>query len=351
VTSILVTGGSGFIGRYMCERLVTLGFDVVILDLVRPSWPLGPMKFVQGDVRDAEAVRSVLHGCDEVIHLAAAHHDFGITKDTYFDVNEGGSRVLLAEMAKAGIRRVCFYSSVAVYGSAPEPRTEDVIAAPTSPYGASKLAGEEEFRRWALNGADRRALIIRPSVVFGPRNFANMFALVRQIHSGIYVPIGPGTNVKSLAYVENLIDATMMLRARTDAPAFDVYNYVDLPNLTSREICDTISEALGRRPASLALPLGVAYALAAPFDAMIHLTGRNLPISSARIKKLATMRTKFEAEKVRAAGFEPTVALREGIHRMARWFLDEGRRQSPQSHLPPERVGAVAKRARRAAGA
>lgn len=351
MSRVLVTGGSGFIGRYVCERIVEGGGTVTILDLVAPRWDARGIPHVQGDARDAAAVDKAIAGADEVIHLAAAHHDFGISDATYFDVNEGSARVLCAAMDKAGVTKACFYSSVAVYGSVPEPRTEDVVPSPEAPYGASKLAGERVFQRWTEQGGGRRALVMRPAVVFGPRNFANMYALIRQIHSRLFLPIGPGTNVKSTAYVENLVDATFYLMSRDDRPAFDVYNYVDTPDLTSREICDAISESLGRRPIGWSLPLGAALALAMPFDAAIRVTGRNLPISSARVRKLATAQTRFAADKVRRAGFAPRVPLRDGLHRMTEWFVKEGRHQPVVSHLPPARVGDALVSSRKAAGA
>jgi len=348
---VLVTGGSGFIGRYVCERLRHDGHDVTILDLVPPSWASDGIRIVRGDIRDRTAVDDAMAGCDELVHLAAAHHDFGISEGTYFDVNEGGARVLCDAMDRVNLRRACFYSSVAVYGTVPEPRTETVPPRPASPYGASKLAGEEVFRRWSEQGGDRRILVMRPAVVFGPRNFANMFALIRQIHSGLFVRVGEGTNVKSTAYVDNLVDATFYLMTRGGGPAFDVYNYVDTPDLTSGEICDIISESLGRGPTRWSIPLPLAVALASPFDVFIRLTGRNFPISSARVRKLATMQTKFVAEKVRQAGFTPRVPLSAGLRSMTAWFVNEGQKQPVVSHLPPARVGGSLVASRKAAGA
>lgn len=351
MSGVLVTGGSGFIGRYVCEELARVGHRVVVLDLVAPTWRASGLEFVAGDVRDPAAVRRAMTGCEAVLHLAAAHHDFGITDATYFDVNENGARVICAAMDESGVREACFFSSVAVYGSVPEPRTEDVVPAPSNPYGASKLAGERVFETWANQGGGRGVLVLRPAVVFGARNYANMFLLIRQVHSRMFLPIGPGTNVKSTAYVENLVDAMFFLLAREGRPAFDVYNYVDTPDMTSREICDIISEALGRAPLRWSLPLGAAVALAAPFDAVSRLTGRNIPISTARVRKLATMQTRFIADKVRQAGFTPRVPVRDGLRRMTEWFLREGRAHRVVSHLPPPRVGDALVVSRKAAGA
>jgi nucleoside-diphosphate-sugar epimerase len=334
----LVTGGSGFVGRYLCERLAERGDAITILDLQPPAADAPPCRFVRGDVRDPAAVREALAGCDAVFHLAAAHHDVGIVRETYFAVNEGAARTLCAAMDEAGIADVCFYSSAAVYGAAPEPHDEDGPTDPVNPYGASKLAGEVVFRAWAALGGGRRALVVRPTITFGPRNFANMSSLIRQIHGGKFLPVGAGTNVKSLSYVENLVDATLFLWDLPDRPAFDVYNWVEKPDMTSREIADAIYAALGRRAPGFSVPLPLALALALPFDAVIRLTGRNLPISSMRVRKLAGDQTRFEADKVRAAGFTPRVDLAEGIARMVRWYVAEGRLRRAEWHIPPAAV-------------
>ena len=334
----LVTGGAGFIGQKLCAALLARGDRVTVLDIAPlPAAGGGtpPTRVVRGDVRDPAAVREALTGCGAVFHLAAAHHDFGIDHATYFGVNEGGARVLCDAMDAAGVRDVCFYSSVAIFGDAPEPHDEDAPTAPNNDYGASKLAGEAVFRRWATAEPGRRALVVRPTVTFGPGNFANMYSLIRQVDSGLFLQVGAGDNVKSLSYVENLVDATLFLWDRPHTAPFEAYHWVEKPDLTSGQIASAISAALGRPTPRLRMPLGAALALAAPFDAAIRLTGRNLPISSARVRKLAADRTKFEADKVRAAGFRPRVTLDEGIRRMVAWYQTDGRRQQPVRHLPP----------------
>jgi nucleoside-diphosphate-sugar epimerase len=337
--NILITGGSGFIGRVFAQQLSAAGHQLVNLDLVAPDAHAAGLfaRDVRGDVRDAAAVARAVEGTDAVLHLAAAHHDFGIERDTYFAVNEGAAAVLCRAMDDAGVTKACFFSSCAVYGTVPEPRREDGPTAPESHYGASKLAGEQRFRAWSGQG-DRRTLVIRPTVTFGPRNFANMYSLIRQIDSGRYLSVGRGTNVKSLSYVENIVDATLMLWAREDLPPFDVFNYIDKPDFTSRQIAETIYRALGRTPPGFSVPAPLALLLGLPFDAVIALTGKNLPVSTARIRKLAITQTRFEADKLADAGFVPTVSLAQGIERMVQWYVREGRAQRPVWHIPPAAV-------------
>ncbi len=332
--NVLITGGSGFIGRYFHQALVASGHKVTILDLAKPTWDANPSRVIVGDVRDPAAVRQALTGCDAILNLAAAHHDFGIARETFFSVNEGGARVLCAAAEEIGVKNICFFSTVAVYGAVPEPRHEDSPTQPTSPYGQSKLAAERVFEAWTAAGEGRRCVVIRPTVVFGPRNFANMYALIRQIQSGLFFRVGAGRNVKSLAYVENLVDGALFLWQRPAERPFEVFNYVDKPDLDTRSLLSAIYQALGRRLPRVHLPLRLALIAAAPFDLLIRISRRNLPISTARIRKMSTQ-TRFEAERVLRAGYRPKVPLLEGVEKMVRWYLSDGRQGRSEAHLPP----------------
>lgn len=334
---VLITGGSGFIGSYFYDPLHRAGHSVVNLDLVDPSPQAAASPYLKGDVRDPDALNRAMQGCDAVLHLAAAHHDFGIDRDTYFSVNEGAAHTIADAMDQHGIRELVFYSTCAVYGSAPEPHHEHSPTQPISPYGQSKLAGEAVFRQWAERGDNRRCLVIRPTVTFGPRNFANMYSLIRQIRSGRFVQVGAGSNIKSLSYVENIVDATLFLWSRPAAERlpFDVFNFIDKPDLTSRQITEQVCKALAKKPPGMTIPMWAACLLVLPFDIVIKLTGKNLPVSSARVRKLFEAQTRFEADKLRDAGYKPLVPLTEGIRRMVQWYLDEGKDQQAVWHIPP----------------
>ena len=338
---ICVMGGSGFIGHYFCEALHARGHLVTILDLVPPRFNVMPDRFLQGDICDPAQVAAAIEDADAILHLAAAHHDYGVTREHFFKTNEGGARVICDALSAARKTAACFFSTVAVYGHAPEPRTETTTPQPISDYGQSKLAGEKVFEAWARAKPGRSCLVIRPTVTFGPRNFANMYSLLRQIHRGRFFPVGHGRNIKSLSYVENIVDATLYLwnlagqgPPRITAP-FDVVNYIDKPDLTSRQITDICYAALGKHAPSLSLPLPLAMALSLPFDLAAAITGKNLPISSARVKKLCTQ-TKFEADRVRQAGFAARFTLQQGVQNMARWYVSEGQFQKPYGPVSNE---------------
>ena len=318
---VVVTGGSGFIGAYFCRELMNRGDEVVILDLIEPGDQSPHHTYVFGDIRDEAAVRKAFAGCDEVIHLAAAHHDFGIDEATFFDVNEEGLRVITKVMDEFGMTSISFYSTVAVYGSAPPP-----------------LAGEAVLQDWVQSGGDRRALVIRPTVTFGANNFANMYSLLRQVSGGKFFFAKGSSNIKSLSYIENIVAATMYLLDTKKYDAFDVFNYIDKPDLTSIEIAETCYQSLNKPLPKFRLPLWLLLLGAKPFDAIIALTKKNLPVSSARVKKLFVDQTKFEADKILAAGYEPEVSLKEAIQRTADWYVDRGQHESATWHQPPKEV-------------
>lgn len=336
MSQLLVTGGSGFVGTYMCEALLQRDHAVRILDIHPPSAAMSSrVEYMSGDIRDAQVLDTALRDCDAVVHLAAAHHDFGISEATYHAVNDGGMRELCAAMERAGLGQMLFYSSCAVYGSAPEPHDESCTPAPESHYGASKLAGEHTLKAWVDGHSSRRALVIRPTVTFGPGNFANMYTLIRQIDRGVFWPVGKGQNLKSMAYVENLVDASLFLWEREAHSEYEVFNWVEKPDLSSDQIARIIYARLGKSYPSLPVPLGLALAIAKPCDLVAQATGINLPITAARIRKLAGTRTVFEAQAARDAGYVPAASLAEGIERMVDWYRAEGSRLPIVRNIPP----------------
>jgi len=313
---ILLTGGSGFIGGHFHQAIPN--DKLVNLDLVLPNFS-HQATFVQGDIRIKEDVRRAIqnNGIKTILSLAAKHHDFGIGHDEYFDTNEDATRVLCEVATEFGIREIVFFSSVAVYGIRPEISTESMVPKPDAPYGASKLAGEKVLEKWASEQPGRKVLIIRPTLVFGRNNMANMRNLIVQIDSGLYFHLGKAANVKSIAYVENVVQGTLFLIGRMkDGVA--IYNYADEPQLSTRQIGETIAAALGRK-IRLTLPMMLGVMLGIPFDIVIKLTGKNLPISSARIRKLGTA-THHSAKKLFTEGFKPSFTTIDGLRKMVDWY-------------------------------
>jgi nucleoside-diphosphate-sugar epimerase len=316
MTKYFITGGSGFIGSHFHDSIPQS--SIVNFDLVEPKIHLNS-KFIRGDVRKLSDIENALakNKCDIIIALAAEHKDFGVSNDAYFATNEIGTENICKAASKNEIKNIIFYSSVAVYGKNLTPCDEDTIPNPNLPYGKSKLAGEQVLKNWVLEGPDRRVLIIRPTVVFGERNIANMFKLIVQIKAGKYFHIGKGNNIKSLAYVKNLVEATLFLINR-DFTGIEVYNYSDNPQLTSREIANMISDEFGKSR-SLTIPYWLAYILGLPFDFLIKISGKDLPISTDRIRKFCTQ-TYYLPRMIEKSGFLPKYTTLDGLKGMVSWY-------------------------------
>lgn len=318
MAKILITGGSGFIGRYFVERLNHQ--EVVILDLKTPDYE-SHAHFIQGDIRKKVDVSEALQDVDTLIHLAAMHHDFGIEDQAYFDTNVGGAEILIAEADRVGVKTIINFSSVAVYGNQgnPGPTNEETAPAPTNPYGASKLKAEKLFTTWAEKSPARKLIIVRSTVVFGPHNLANVLNLIKAIDTGLYFHVGASNNIKSLAYVENIVDASLFALTTIDE-GVQLFNYVDEPQLSSREIANMQARFLGKK-ISLNLPEWLSIMIAKPFDWAIILSGRNLKVSSKRVKKLITQ-TNHGASYIRQLGFKPSHSIEFGMDKMIRWYLN-----------------------------
>jgi nucleoside-diphosphate-sugar epimerase len=339
---ILITGGSGFIGVHLAEQLSSAGHELTNLDLVAEHGPFFNRAW-RGDVRNSHAAGLAVAGQDAVVHLAAAHHDFGIQRETYFSVNEFGTEQLCRACEQHDVRTIVFLSSVAVYGTSDAVCDEQSAVRPTSPYGESKLAAEKVLRRWADRGAGRRLIVLRPAVVYGERNFANMYSLIAQIHSRRFLEVGHGRNIKSIVYIKNLIGAIISALESENRESYQLFNAVDTPDLTSSQIVGIIYAALGRPIPRVRLPLSLALGLAVPFDAIIRLTGWNLPISSERIRKLASVNSMYSPRALMDRGFRQPFSPEQGIARMVEWFLRDGRHEALVRSVPPfEVVSAIA---------
>jgi GlcNAc-P-P-Und epimerase len=316
---ICITGGSGFIASHFISALPDC--DIHILDLVPPKFQSHAL-YYKGDIRNLNEVLHAFEGCDTIIHLAAMHHDFGIPDEAYFDTNVNGAKVILEAATALNIKSIINFSSVAVYGNKgnPGPTSEDTEPAPTSPYGFSKLEAEELFSLWQAESNERKLITVRSTVVFGSNNLANVLNLIKAIDTGFYIQVGKGENIKSLAYVGNIVAASLFAYHLKDSGKL-MFNYVDGPQLSSKAIAAMQARMLGKK-IRLTLPMWLVLMLAKPFDFLILLSNKNLPISSKRVKKLSTQ-TYHSAGLIKNLGFVAPFSIEYGMQEMINWYRAE----------------------------
>jgi len=329
----LLTGSSGYIGHRLIPTLRAQGAHVRGVDRVAHANDPSDA-FIQGDLCDPEVTARAVDGVDQIVHLAAAKGDWGISEDEYYQDNVEATRVLLEEGTKAGVKDWVFYSTVSVHGPSDEGVDEDASFAPIEPYGASKADAERLFWEYAAEHPDARVLIIRPSVVFGPENpdSTNIYRLMEAIYARRFVMVGPGDAVKSTSYITNLIEATGFLMDH-HTEGIEAYIYVDKPAMTTGEMVTMIYEMLGRSRPSLRIPLSVAAPIATVSDLIADLSGIDLPITSARIRKF-NRSTYFDAEAIREEGFDQPVSMREAFYKTLQWHLGTVHGESMDQPLP-----------------
>lgn len=223
--SIVVTGGAGFIGRYLVARLVasgaafgTRGEPAVVLDNLRRSSrdalePLiarGDVHFIEGDVRDPEALARAMRGAEYVFHLAAQSNVMGAEDDPgyAFTTNVVGTQNVLQAAGDAGVRRLVFASSREVYGQPTSlPVPESAPLAPKNAYGGSKAAGEM-LCRVAAERNDMEIAALRFANVYGPDDTGRVIPLwLERAARGEDLLIYGGTQVLDFIWVGDVVSA------------------------------------------------------------------------------------------------------------------------------------------------
>lgn len=320
MTSVVVFGGSGFIGTRLVAGLTARGNDVRIAD-IRESTAY-PRLWRFCDITDGESVAALCEGADAICHLAAVHHDNVRPVEKYYDVNVEGTRNIAAAAARHGIGRIVFTSSVAVYGfTGDEPVGEDHPHRPFNHYGKSKSQAEAVLDEW--HGRHGGTLVTaRPTAVFGPGNRGNVYNLVRQVASNTFLMVGDGTNRKSLAHVDNV--AAFLLECLTLPPGRHVFNYADKPDFTMNELVALLRGLAGKKAApGPRLPRALGLMGGHLADATSRLTGRTFPISAVRVRKF-TENTIFRSDALPKLNFTPPVPLRDGMEQFFRAEFGEG---------------------------
>jgi GlcNAc-P-P-Und epimerase len=304
----LILGGSGFIGTRLTTLLTEAGISVKIGDL-KPSTTFASL-WTECDVRRLETLTNLVKSVGAIINLAAAHRDDVRPLSLYREINIDGAAEICSVARSAGIQKIIFTSSVAVYGFHSAPVDESGPFAPFNEYGKTKLEAESVYRAWADEDPSRTLVIIRPAVVFGEGNRGNVFNLLQQIAAGRFFMVGTGKNIKSMAYVGNV--AAFLAHALGFGPGTHIFNYVDGPDMNTHSLVEHIRGCLHRQRSIPRIPLPLALAGGRFFDAAARITGRTFPISTIRVRKFCES-TQFLANRIDETGFVRPFTLREAL--------------------------------------
>jgi UDP-glucuronate 4-epimerase len=309
---VLVTGGAGFIGSHLVEKLLASGHQVVILDDFNDFYDpqikhdniagfAGHVTVCHVDLRDSESVRNLFHRekIDTIAHLAARA---GVRPSIqqprlYYDTNVTGTLHLLEAARVTGVERFVFASSSSVYGvSKTIPFSEDVHLTQTlSPYAATKVAGEFLCSTYS-HLYNLRVVALRYFTVYGPRQRPDLaiHQFTRRIYAGQPIDqFGDGTTRRDYTYIDDVIQGTMAA-LKYEGPVFDMFNLGESETIQLKDLIAAVENALGKRAKINQLPQQAG----------------DMPLTCADISK---------ARKL--LGYKPTTRLSEGLPRFIDWFL------------------------------
>jgi nucleoside-diphosphate-sugar epimerase len=319
--NICIIGGSGFIGGYLID-LISPTHHLLNIDKVS-SLKHPDLSSVGCDITNYEKLcQSVPAETDLIVLLAAEHRDDVSPTSRYYDVNVEGTQNVLKVMTEKNIHNIIFTSSVAVYGLNKHKPDEFSATDPFNHYGKSKLEAESVLRRWYDNDQNGKSLIIlRPTVVFGPGNRGNVYNLLEQIASGKFIMIGNGNNKKSMAYVEN-IAGFIAHCINLNFKGFHLFNYIDKPDLSTKELVEQSGLALGTKTIPFKIPYFIGYSVAKSLDIVLGIAKKKNPISAVRVKKFCAT-TQFESSTIHTTGYKPPFTLQKGLEITIKSIVNE----------------------------
>lgn len=320
--TILITGGSGFIGSHVAEALLLQGRNVRAL--VRRSIDPGlagrfALDQQIGDLLDRPSIARAVKGCDLVYHLAAELRMGQVHRSELFRVNQVGSRNLIEACREQGVRKLIYCSSVGVLGDiATPPAGEDWPPQPDDDYERSKLEGEQA----ALEAAseDFSVVVVRPAWVYGPRDRRTL-KLFRMIRRGRMLMIGQGANLQHPVYVSDVV-AGIIAAGEHVVPNQSIFHLAGPQIVSVRDLLTVSARLLGSRIVPLTIPLRVARTVAALTEPLFKSFGRESPLTRGKIGFFVKNRAYSFERARRLLGYQPQVDLEQGLRRTFAWYTE-----------------------------
>jgi nucleoside-diphosphate-sugar epimerase len=314
---ILVTGATGAVGPRVVNALHDAGYQIRTLSIDSPLdgvWPDGVEARI-GDVTDPAAVQSAVQGVDGVIHLAALLHIVNpppALQEKYERINVGGTATVAEAARQVGVKRLVFFSTIAVYGAATGGiLAEDSPTHPDSFYAQTKLDAERIVLSTKREDGKPLGTVLRLGAIYGARIKGNYRRLLLTLACGRFWPIGLGHNRRTLVYDKDVARAALLVLRHPNA-AGKVFNVSDGEFHTIKDIISTMCQALGKKQPGLSLPLGPVRFAAGIVEDAARLTGFSPPIVRATIDKY-TEDIAVDSRRIQnELGFKPLYDLPAG---------------------------------------
>lgn len=322
--TVLVTGATGFVGSHLVDLLVERGERVRIL--ARPGEEVTRLAQVgvethRGDLTDRASLEAAVDGVDRVLHCAARMGPWGPEAE-YELVNVRGPKILAEAAMAAGVRRFVHVSSIDVHGLAVGDRVDEMApyGIERDPYCRSKIAGESALQH-LIKERGAPVTIVRPGLIYGPRDTNSFGRFARLVEQGKMVIIGSGNNHLPLIYVRDVAQG-ILLASEADQAIGKAYLLVNDEPVTQRDYFNAIARELGVPPPSWHIPYRLALALGATVEMVGHLTRMKQPPPLMRfgLQQMAGENRFVISRARRELGFSPQVNLADGVRQGIAWY-------------------------------
>lgn len=323
---VLVTGGTGFTGKALCRRLLDDGHQVVALDYKEglkteelESWGA---EVVIGSVTDREVVQKAMKGVDFVHHLAAAFREMDVPNSYYEDVNVGGTRIMLDEALKHGVKKFVYCSTCGVHGNVEHPPADE-----NAPINAADYYQQTKYEAEPIvheyQGKGLNTTVLRPSAIYGPGDPERFYMIFRRVHKGMFPIFGDGKTLYHPVYVDNLVDAFVLCMEEGKGNG-GTYLIADEEYLSIEKLINMVADALDTKVMTPHFPIWPVIAvghicekLCAPFGIA--------PIIFPRRVDWYRQNRAFNIDAAKSdLGYRPKVDLATGLKRTADWYQKEG---------------------------
>ncbi|WP_420603487.1 NAD-dependent epimerase/dehydratase family protein [Flagellimonas sp.] len=283
----IIFGGSGYIGRNMLS--VFLKEDRFSKYIVCDIKPLSGFEdenkvhFEKIDVRREIKIESDHDSNSWIFNFAAIHREPGHAYKEYFDTNIPGAENVTEFARKAGIKNIFFTSSIAPYGKSLEKRNESSTLYPETAYGISKALAERIHQEWLVEDNERRLIIVRPSVIFGPKDPGNVYRMIKALKKGTFVLPDGGKVIKAYGYIYGLVDSILFTMNLKDN--FIVYNYAENPLIPLNEMTEIVKKRFDYNKPVLKISVKILSLIALFLVNFLKIIGKTTDIHPVRVRK------------------------------------------------------------------
>jgi nucleoside-diphosphate-sugar epimerase len=329
----LVTGGTGFTGAALVQRLLDLGWEVRVLDnqegLQRPQLEAAGAQITIGSVTDAKVVDDLTRGCNIVFHLAAAFRVISVPDSVYQEVNVGGTRNTLLSAQRHGVKRYVYCSTQGVHGHVKDPPGNELSPiAPEDYYQQTKYEGEEVVQEFRARGLP--TTILRPTAIYGPGDPGRWLMLFKYSLNGRFLMFGNGETTYHPLYIDNLVDAFLLAADRPEAVG-ETFIIADEHYHTLNKIVRAVGDAMGVQVKITHLPFTPIRVAAVACEAVCKPLGIAPPLFPRRVDWFRQVRAFDISKAKRLLGYQPKIDLASGLSRTYEWYWKNGYLPQPSS--------------------